>query len=893
MMDVRNAQARDAQEPVIFRREAYLPPAFAVDGLELDVMLDPQATKVKAKSVMRCLEAGAPLVLDGQDMKLLSVSLNGMALSDTSYELLDERLVIPNVPGQFTLDIETEINPAANTSLEGLYLSRGLYTTQCEAEGFRKITYFLDRPDVMTRYRVRITADKARCPVLLSNGNLIEERDLEEGCHTALWEDPFPKPSYLFALVAGDLAHMEDKYTTMSGREVTLRIYAAERDLDKCDHAMESLKASMKWDEEVFGLEYDLDIYNIVAVSDFNMGAMENKSLNVFNTKCVLARPETATDLDFAAVEGVIAHEYFHNWTGNRVTCRDWFQLSLKEGLTVFRDQEFSADRTSRAVKRIEDVRMLRTHQFPEDAGPLAHPVRPDSYMEINNFYTATVYEKGAEVIRMMHRLLGPEGFRKGMDLYFERHDGQAVTCDDFVAAMEDASGVDLGQFRLWYSQAGTPVVEASGTYDEATQSYRLSLRQFTPPTPGQTEKESLHIPVAVGLLGPNGHNMDFRLANVPEDRARPDQDGTVLLDLKEREQVFRFENVAAPPVPSILRGFSAPVRVRMERSRDDLRFLMANDSDSFNRWEAGQRLATGILFDLVDRFRDGGRPELNPADRDAFRATLLDRESDPALIAETLTLPSESDLAGEMDEIDTDAIHRAREFLRARLGADLREDFLAIYDENRQTGPYRYTAEDVARRRLKNLALAYLMVEPDDTALALAREQLRSADNMTDESAALRALVHSGHGEAEPALEEFYAKWKDEDLVIDKWFSIQATSPQPDVLDRLEELRQHTAFTLRNPNRLRALVGAFAQLNQVRFHDVSGRGYAFLRRQVQELDGINPQVAARILAPLGRWQRHMPKRQDMMKQELEALLRLPNLSRDVYEVVTKSLGTV
>ena len=889
MMPVLPADARSVSTPKVIRRQDYAPPAYVIAAVDMEIDLTPEATRVRSRLDVKCQREGEPLALDGQGMKLLSVTLDGRPLGTADYTVDAERLSIPSTPADFVLEIETLINPLTNTALEGLYLSRGLYATQCEAEGFRRITYFLDRPDVMARYTVRIVADRTTCPVLLSNGNLIDTGELEDNKHFAVWRDPFPKPSYLFALVAGNLGHIEDKFITASGREVTLRIYAAARDLDKCAHAMESLKASMRWDEAVYGLEYDLDIFNIVAVSDFNMGAMENKSLNIFNTKCVLAKAETATDADFAAVQGVIAHEYFHNWTGNRVTCRDWFQLSLKEGLTVFRDQQFSADHGSAAVKRIDDVRLLRAHQFPEDAGPMAHPVRPESYIEINNFYTPTVYEKGAEVIRMMHRLLGADGFRKGMDLYFARHDGQAVTCEDFVAAMEDATGVDLKQFRRWYVQAGTPVVEASWKYDAKRRTLALMLSQSTPPTPGQREKKPLHIPVAVGLLGSGGRPLSYTLASNEEYKS--DANGTVILNLRETTETFHFEGVREAPIPSILRDFSAPVRLQAALDRDALRFLMAHDADAFNRWEAAQKLAKEIILGLVNARRAGRPMTIDNADIDAFRATLLDHTADPALIAEALTLPSEGDLALDMPVVDVEGIHEARKFVRMELARSLREEWRAAYRAHLGSGAYRFNAAEVAARRLKNLALSYLMADAEAAEVALALDQFNDADNMTDEFAALREIVHLGGSVAAAALKRFYARWREEDLVIDKWFSVQATVSSPRTVATVNALACHRDFNLKNPNRARALISAFTQFNPIAFHDASGDGYRFLREQVMALEKFNPVVAARLLQPLGRWQRYDHKRQALMKAELEAILGIKGLSRDVFEVAAKSLG--
>jgi aminopeptidase N len=892
MADVSASTAYDAAPHAIYLKD-YEAPAFRIEQVELAFDLDPAATRVRAKlSVVRDRQ-GAPLVLDGEKMELVSVAVDGRTLSAEEFEQTDSSLTISAIADKVgtRAEVETEvvINPSTNTALEGLYMSNGRFYTQCEAEGFRKITYFMDRPDVMARFRVRITAAKGPYPVLLSNGNLVEEGDTGNGHHWTVWEDPFPKPSYLFALVAGDLARLDDEFTTRSGRTVALHIHAEAKDLDKCGHAMESLKKSMAWDEEVYGLEYDLDVFNVVAVGDFNMGAMENKSLNIFNTKCVLAKAETATDADFAAVESVVAHEYFHNWTGNRVTCRDWFQLSLKEGLTVFRDQQFSADMGSAAVQRIGDVQMLRAHQFPEDAGPLAHPIRPDAYIEINNFYTATVYEKGAEVIRMMHRLLGAENFRKGMDLYFERHDGQAVTCEDFVTAMADASGVDLDQFRTWYAQAGTPRLKVERHWDADAGRYSLIIGQETAPTPGQPDKKPLHIPVSLGLLGRDGRALDFSVEG--NEGGQTDESGTVTLNLREAVQTFHISGLEAEPVPSLLRGFSAPVWLDAGLGADDLRLLMANDADAFNRWEAGQKLATDRLLQMIKAIQAGNTATVPEADVEAFAALARDRDTDKALIAKALTLPGESFLAQCMDVVDVDAIHQARESFKRALAEALRPDFLRLYEENCSDAAYRFDEGEVARRSLRNLSLGYLMALEDDDATARAVAQFRGADNMTDEAAALVVLAHSNRPEKEEALAAFYDKWKDEDLVVDKWFSIQASAPGEAVFARIAELLEHPAFTLRNPNRVRSVVGVFSQQNQVRFHNADGRGYRFLGDQVAALNVINPQVAARLLTPLGRWQRFDKGRQDLMKAELKRLLSAGNLSPDVYEVVSKSLG--
>ena len=867
----------------------YSAPDYTIDRVDLLFQLEEGVTHVTSRLQMRRQSGGVdtPLVLDGSHMELVSVELDGSALSRDDYEVGAETLTITGLPEEFELTIRNDIDPSANTALEGLYISKGMYCTQCEAEGFRRITYFLDRSDVMATYRVRIEADRKKYPVLLSNGNEVDHGLLGEGRHFVVWDDPFPKPCYLFALVAGDLEYLEDHFTTGSGQKVTLRLFVAPQDLDKCRHAMDSLKKSMKWDEEVYGLEYDLDIFNIVAVSHFNMGAMENKSLNIFNTKCVLANPQTATDADFAAVEAVVAHEYFHNWTGNRVTCRDWFQLSLKEGLTVFRDQEFSADMGSHAVKRIEDVRMLRQYQFAEDSGPMAHPVRPDNYIEINNFYTVTVYEKGAEVIRMYHTLLGPENYRKGIDLYFERHDGQAVTCDDFLSAMQDASGVDLSQFSLWYSQAGTPEVTVESRYDAANEVFELTLSQTVPDTPGQTGKKPMHIPVAVGLVGPDGSDLPLQLEG---ENAPQDMDGTRVLDLKEAQQTFRFVNVAEQPVPSVLRGFSAPVKLSTGLDEDQFLFLLAHDSDSFNRWEAAQTLSANIILGLVDDLAAHRALELDPKFINAIGKVLDDESLDNAFKAEILSLPSEAVLGQMRTPVDVDGIHAAREFVRGQLAHALENDFRAIYSLCEDSGAYEFTPEAVGNRRLRNIALGYLMELGDDEVCKLAIKQFMNADNMTNEIAALSTLVNSDCPARDGALETFYDKWKHEPLVLDKWFSVQATSRRADTLEMVRHLRRHPDFDIRTPNRVRSLVSAFCALNPVNFHDKSGRGYQFLGDILEELDPINPQISAGLVRPLTRWKMYDAERQQLMKKVLMRILSFKDLSPDVYEIVSKSL---
>jgi aminopeptidase N len=867
----------------------YQPPAYWIDDIELHFELDVPVTTVRSRlSIRRNREhARVPVVLDGQDLELVTVKIDGQSLTGDSLHCDAESLTVHDTPEQFVLEVVTRIRPAENTLLEGLYQSGGNFCTQCEAEGFRRITYFLDRPDVMARFRVTLVAERERYPVLLSNGNLVERGDYGDGRHWARWEDPFRKPCYLFALVAGNLVHLEDVFTTRSGREVKLRIYVQEANRKRCDHAMQSLKKAMRWDEEVFALEYDLDVYMIVAIDDFNMGAMENKGLNIFNSKYVLAQPETATDADYQHIEGVIGHEYFHNWTGNRVTCRDWFQLSLKEGLTVFRDQEFSADMSSRPVKRIDDVRVLRNAQFPEDAGPMAHPVRPSSYIEINNFYTATVYSKGAEVIRMIHTLIGRDNFRAGLELYLRRHDGHAVTTDDFVQAMQDASGIGLGQFRLWYSQAGTPVLDVEGDYDAAAATYSLRVRQSCPPTPGQERKEPFHIPLALGLLGPNGKPLLLQL----EDEPQADATQTRVLSVRSQEQTFRFVNVPEEPIPSLLRNFSAPVRLNYDYGRDGLAFLLGRDTDPFNRWEAGQRLATQIILELVDARPKDGDLVLDSRFTEAAARTLRDVQGDEAFVAELLTLPSERYLAEQMEVIDVEGIHAARLFVRRSLAGVLREDLLGTYRSLTDTGIYRVDPASIGRRRLKNLCLAYLVETEDDEFRELAMSQFRHAHNMSDVLAALQTLVDVAGPQRSEALASFYERWRHDPLVVDKWLSIQAMSRLPDTLETVKALTRHPAFEIKNPNKVRAVIGAFSHANPVRFHDASGAGYAWLTEQILRIDPLNPQVAARLASAMTSWRRYDARRQALMKAQLERIGATEELSRDVYEIASKSLA--
>ena len=876
-----------AAAPKTIRREDYTPPPFLIDFIDLKVDLGKDSTEVSSRlSVRRNPDAKAKpadLVLDGKKLELVSVLLDDR---EPAYEVDEESMTLKGVPDKFVLNVTTRIKPQENTELTGLYKSRDMYCTQCEAEGFRRITYFLDRPDVMSRYTTTIVADRAAAPVLLSNGNLIAAGDLAEGRHFAKWEDPFPKPAYLFALVAGPLESLDDTFVTRSGRKVSLHIYVRPGDVKRCRHAMDSLKKSMKWDEDVYGLEYDLDIFMIVAVDDFNMGAMENKGLNIFNSKLVLADPDTATDADYHAIEAVIAHEYFHNWTGNRVTCQDWFQLSLKEGLTVFRDQQFSADMGSAATTRISEVRGLRAGQFPEDASPMAHPIRPDSYIEINNFYTATVYQKGAEVVRMQHTLLGHEGFRKGMDLYFKRHDGQAVTCDDFVRAMEDANGADLKQFRLWYAQAGTPELEVDGSYDPVTKRYTMTVGQNLRPTPGQPEKQPMHIPLAVGLLDRAGRDIALRLEGETKVGSE-----TRVLNVKEARSVFVFEDVPEKPVASLLRGFSAPVKLTAPRSDDELSFLMAHDNDPFARWEAGQQLAAKLILGMVDE-RKAGRPMTVPDTFvDAVRRTLDDQRLDRALIADASSLPGIAYLGELMGEIDIDGLWAAREHLRKTLAKRLADRWGALYEANRLTGAYRFEADDVGRRSLRNVSLSYLTAEDSRDARRRAALHFENATNMTDSVGGLMRLAELGGIEGQVALDRFCDRWKDQPLVLDKWFGIQAQAPSADALDRVRKLLDHSAYDRKNPNKVRALVGAFAGGNPVRFHDAAGGGYRFLADQVVATDKFNPQIAARLVGPLGRWRRYDKPRQALMKAELQRIVAEPGLSKDVFEIASKSLA--
>ena len=893
---------RDAV-PQVTHLKDYAPPAFRISRVALDVDIEPgEATIHSTLQVARDAPgAKAPLVLDGESLELVSVSIDGRALDAAEYSVDGMHLTIPDVPDAFALETVVRFDPWKNTKLEGLYATASGLVTQCEAEGFRRITYFVDRPDVMAAYSVTICAPKARFPRLLANGNLMSSgagapagwfRANHEGRHWAKWEDPFPKPSYLFAMVAADLNLLEDHFVTRSEKKALLQIYVERGKLDQAGFAMQALKKCMRWDEDVFGLELDLERFMIVAVPDFNAGAMENKGLNIFNTKFILARADTATDCDYFGVDKVIAHEYFHNWTGNRVTCRDWFQLSLKEGLTVYRDQQYSADEYTRPVVRIQEVRDLRSRQFPEDAGPMAHAVRPDSYVEINNFYTATVYDKGAEVVRMYASMLGKEGFRRGMDLYFKRHDGQAVTCDDFRAAMADANETDLTQFGRWYSQAGTPIVECRGEYDGNAETYTLHVKQSCPPTPGQPAKEPFVIPFAVGLVDLDGRDLPVNIESTALFKgARGDNGRTAMLALTHAQQKFVFRQVPENPVPSLLRGFSAPVHLRYDYSDAELTHLMAYDSDAFNRWEAGQTLATRILLAVVEGARTGAAVETPAAFIEAMGRVISDGSKDPAFAAEALQLPSEGYLAECMAVADPEAIHAARLRLTREIATKYRTRFEGAFRHFTVPGPYSPDAAAAGRRALRNAALGYVATIDDGTSRALAFLEFRRAENMTDAMAALACLSNSAGAERERALAMFYDKWKDEALVVDKWFRVQAMSWLPGTLDRAKALMQHPSFDLRNPNRARALLHSFATDNPLHFHAADGSGYRWIAEQVVALDRLNPQVASRLARAFDRWKKYDAGRQAHARRALESIRSADGLSGNVDEVVDRALS--
>jgi len=884
----KNAMSTLRQTPRVIYRKDYTPPPFLVESVDLLFNLDDEATvvtstlRISKNPAYKGREEG--LKLDGEQLKLRSIKINGIPLMPEQFTLNLDHLMILNAPNvAFDVEVVTEVNPLANTALEGLYLASDLFCTQCEAQGFRKITYYPDRPDVMAVFTTTLMADKSRYPVLLSNGNLEASGDLLDGRHFARWVDPFRKPSYLFALVAGKLTCLQDDYTTASGRHVTLQVFAEATDIDKCHHAMASLINAMRWDESRFGREYDLDLYMIVAVSHFNMGAMENKGLNIFNTKYVLARPETATDSDYEYIEGVIGHEYFHNWTGNRITCRDWFQLSLKEGLTVYRDQEFSKDRHSRPVKRIDEVNMLRTRQFQEDAGPLAHPVRPESFIEINNFYTLTVYEKGAEVVRMLATLLGTEGFRKGTDLFFDRHDGEAVTCEDFVVAMEEANQRDLQQFRRWYEQAGTPEVTLEETFDDVLGELKLTFTQSSPDTPGQSHKPPLEIPMALGLIGKKGDPLPLQLQGEVE----PNLQKTRVFSLKDTVTTLVFSGLAEAPVVSALRNFSAPIKLFQSRTPETLGFLLAYDEDLFNRWDAAQQLATKAILNAITKEGDA---KVLTILIEAFREVTQKDWEDLAYEALLLTLPSTDYIGSFLRVMDPVAIHHGRETVRNAISIALHDDWRHLYARYHEDAFYQFDAQTTGRRRLKNVCLDYLQAKDDDLAHDLALQQFKNTRTMTDRMAALSAIVNSHHPEKSACLEAFYQEWQGDDLVIGKWFTVQATCKLQGTLDDVIRLTHHQAFDINMPNHVRSLIGGFSQSNPVNFHAIDGGGYAFLEKKVLALNAINPQIAARMLAAMTGWRRYDPIRGGFMRAALERIVTVGDLSSDVYEVASKAL---
>jgi aminopeptidase N len=869
------------EEPRAIHLADYQAPDFRIETVKLEFALDPEATRVTATSEIVRKAPGAPLFLHGENLKLVSLTLDGRALAQDEYRVDAKGLTVARVPDRFTLEVVTEIAPAKNTALEGQYQSGGMFCTQCEPEGFRHITYFLDRPDNLSIFTVRIEADREQYPVLLSNGNRLDQGGLAGNRHFAVWHDPWPKPSYLFALVAGDLGAIHDSFVTMSGRRVELAIFVEHGNEPRALYAMGALKRAMAWDEEAYGREYDLDIFMIVAVSAFNMGAMENKGLNIFNDKVLLASPETATDDDYARIESVVAHEYFHNWTGDRITCRDWFQLSLKEGLTVFRDQNFSGDMRSHGVQRIQDVRALRARQFQEDAGPLAHPVQPQSYIEINNFYTATVYEKGSEVIGMLKTLVGPEGYRKATDLYFQRHDGEAATVEDWVKCFEDACGRDLSQFRLWYRQAGTPVIEAKGAYDAQARTYTLDLTQSLAPTPGQSDKLPMHVPVRMGLVGQKGAHLPLQLEG--ENRAGGE---TRVLELQQPYQRFTFVNVPEEPLLSLGRGFSAPANFRAPHSRKDRAVLMGSDSDAFNRWEAGQILAGEIMLEVAGSARSGANTDYLAA----LGEVLARAGDDPAFAAQMLMPPTENELAAKKTPADPDSIHNARLALVRAIAAAHGESLAQLYEHMREDGDYSPDARSAGRRALRNACLRYLTAADDEAAAGLAHAHYLSADNMTDMIAGLAALTRMESPLRDNAFTHFHDRFKSDPLVLDKWMSLQAGSLLPETPAAVRALMKHPAFDIRNPNRVRALIGAFSG-NHLRFHNRDGAGYALVGEVIRSLDAINPQVSARLAGAFESWRRYDPARQALMRAELEKILALKPISPNLFEITSKMLS--
>jgi len=872
---------KEGQPQAVYLKD-YTPPHFFIDQVYLEFELGEEATIVTSHMQIRSNpdygDASQILDLHGEDQDLQFIELDEVRLNAEQYSCSDEALLIPNVPKQFSLVIQTRITPQANTSLEGLYKSSGNFCTQCEAQGFRKITYFLDRPDVMSKFTVRIQADKSRYPVLLSNGNLKEEGVVGDQ-HFAIWEDPFPKPSYLFALVAGDLVFLEGSHRTTSGKDIVLRIYTEEHNADKCEHALRSLQKAMQWDEQRFGLECDLDIYMIVAVDDFNMGAMENKGLNIFNSSCVLARADTSTDAEFMHIEAVVAHEYFHNWTGNRVTCRDWFQLSLKEGLTVFRDQEFTSDVTSRAAKRISDVRSLRAYQFAEDASPMAHPVRPASFMEINNFYTLTVYEKGAEIVRMYQTMFGVDGFRKGMDLYFQRHDGQAVTTDDFAAAMADSNNADLTEFKRWYEQAGTPVVKVKDHWDAATNSYQMECQQSCPPTHESNDKQPFFIPIKTSLLKEDGGCLV----------------DSQILNLNQHQQKFEFKDVASKPVPDLLQEFSAPVQLQYDYTNDQLALLLKHSSDSFNRWNAGNRLALNVLLEKIVNKKVANKAiskEISSIAtlKEALAHAIEPNVTEASLLAELLILPNEKDLEEHLEIIDMRVCVSACDELQKEIAQHLEVALLNTYRACFKNIEYQYNADEMARRRLQNVCLQLLCTLNKDEYRLFAVEQFQQANNMTEQVGAINALIHVESEQREQVLSAFENKWLNDNLVMDKWFAMHARSKIPSALDNVQSLMQHSVFTISNPNKVRSLIGAFAGQNAYHFHNPDGSGYEFVAQQVITLNDKNPQIASRLVRTLMNWRKYVDPCGEKMHQQLERIAQHKTLSKDVFEIVSKSL---
>lgn len=877
----------DTQPETIYLKD-YQSPHFNIENTHLRFDLFEGYAQVDSRLTMsrntQPADAEAPLVLAGQGLELLSVSIDGTVLSADAYKVEAESLTIFSLPNSFELAISTKIEPQNNTALEGLYKSGGMFCTQCEAEGFRRITYYLDRPDVMSIFTTEVIADKAKYPILLSNGNAIERKDLSEGRHSVTWHDPHKKPCYLFALVAGDLMVKKDEFTTMSGRKVDLQIFVEPQNIDKTDYALDALKRSMKWDEEKYGREYDLDIFMIVAVDDFNMGAMENKGLNIFNSSCVLANPQTATDVAYQRIEAIVAHEYFHNWSGNRVTCRDWFQLSLKEGFTVFRDAQFTADMNSKTVKRIEDATFLRTVQFAEDASPMAHPVQPDSFMEISNFYTVTIYEKGCEIVSMIHKILGEAGFRKGSDLYFDRHDGQAVTIDEFISAMEDANGVSLTQFKRWYKFAGTPVVDVTSAYDAAEKTYTLTFKQSC--------VEPFLIPIELGLLSQQGEELTLRLADVDANKADCFENG--IFKLTEKEQQLVCADVNEEPVPSLLRDFSAPIKLNYSLTRDQLMFLMQHDSDGFNCWDAGQRLALDVIDDVMSQIKQGNKPQVDERLIVAYKRILQRGDLDDAMLAKMLILPGVSYIAETQDVIDLHAINDARTLVQRELANALADDLSSLYRALNKQQEYLPEPKQMAQRGLKNAALAYLLKSDNEQYCELAVKQFANNDNMTDSMAALSCLVNSPYKTAaEKALQEFYQQWRSEPLVVNQWLAVQAGSAEYGTLSNIKKLLEHEAFDIKNPNKVRAVIGTFAGQSLVNFHAQDGSGYELLADKIILLNRLNPQMASRLIAPLSKWRRYIPEQGEKMQQQLQRIMNQEDLSKDVFEVVSKSLATI